>query len=440
MLYRKIEKQIKDYLESSDNKVLLVEGARQVGKSYIIRHVCSAMYENYIEINMVEDRENSQSFATAKSLEDFYFVLSTVAGEKLRNATRENTVIFLDEIQEYPHLLTLLKFLNADGRFTYIASGSLLGVAMRYTTSVPVGSLRIMTMYPLDFEEFLIANNFGQYAIDTIKSKLLARETLSESIHTRLMDLFRKYLIVGGMPDAVNEYVKTQNIVEIRAIQQDIMRLYAADASKYESGRRSQIKRLYELIPSNMENKKKRVVIKNIEGKKGSRYSDYVDEFEYLISSGIALEVMAISNPKYPLAETMTKNLMKLYMNDVGLLTAVLYETNVMPIIRDERSINLGSVYESVVASELKAHGRRLYYYDNKKHGEVDFLINDTKLVSVVPIEVKSGKDYKIHSAIERMTETEDYAIVAGYVLSNEREIVERGKIVYMPVYGLLAL
>jgi predicted AAA+ superfamily ATPase len=182
------------------------------------------------------------------------------------------------------------------------------------------------------------------------------------------------------------------------------------------------------------------VVIKNIEGKKGSRYSDYVDEFEYLISSGIALEVMAISNPKYPLAETMTKNLMKLYMNDVGLLTAVLYETNVMPIIRDERSINLGSVYESVVASELKAHGRRLYYYDNKKHGEVDFLINDTKLVSVVPIEVKSGKDYKIHSAIERMTETEDYAIVAGYVLSNEREIVERGKIVYMPVYGLLAL
>jgi hypothetical protein len=440
MLYRKIEKQIKDYLESSDNKVLLVEGARQVGKSYIIRHVCSAMYENYIEINMVEDRENSQSFATAKSLEDFYFVLSTVAGEKLRNATRENTVVFLDEIQEYPHLLTLLKFLNADGRFTYIASGSLLGVAMRYTTSVPVGSLRIMTMYPLDFEEFLIANNFGQYAIDTIKSKLLARETLSESIHTRLMDLFRKYLIVGGMPDAVNEYVKTQNIVEIRAIQQDIMRLYAADASKYESGRRLQIKRLYELIPSNMENKKKRVVIKDIEGKKGSRYSDYVDEFEYLISSGIALEVMAISNPKYPLAETMTKNLMKLYMNDVGLLTAVLYETNVMPIIRDERSINLGSVYESVVASELKAHGRRLYYYDNKKHGEVDFLINDTKLVSVVPIEVKSGKDYKIHSAIERMTETEDYAIVTGYVLSNEREIVERGKIVYMPVYGLLAL
>jgi predicted AAA+ superfamily ATPase len=440
MLYRKIEKQIKDYLESSDNKVLLVEGARQVGKSYIIRHVCSAMYENYIEINMVEDRENSQSFATAKSLEDFYFVLSTVAGEKLRNATRENTVVFLDEIQEYPHLLTLLKFLNADGRFTYIASGSLLGVAMRYTTSVPVGSLRIMTMYPLDFEEFLIANNFGQYAIDTIKSKLLARETLSESIHTRLMDLFRKYLIVGGMPDAVNEYVKTQNIVEIRAIQQDIMRLYAADASKYESGRRLQIKRLYELIPSNMENKKKRVVIKDIEGKKGSRYSDYVDEFEYLISSGIALEVMAISNPKYPLAETMTKNLMKLYMNDVGLLTAVLYETNVMPIIRDERSINLGSVYESVVASELKAHGRRLYYYDNKKHGEVDFLINDTKLVSVVPIEVKSGKDYKIHSAIERMTETEDYAIETGYVLSNEREIVERGKIVYMPVYGLLAL
>jgi hypothetical protein len=440
MLYRKIEKQIREYLSSDSNKVLLVEGARQVGKSYIIRHICSQMYENYIEVNMVEDRDNRQVFANAKSVEDFYFVLSTIAGEKLSKATRDNTIIFLDEIQEYPHLLTLIKFLNADGRFRYIASGSLLGIALRYTTSVPVGSLRIMKMYPLDFEEFLIANNFGQMAIDTIKSKIKARESLSEAIHNRVMDLFRKYLIVGGMPDAVNEFISTQNVMELRAIQQDIMRLYAADASKYEKGQRLQIKRMYDLIPSNMENKKKRMILKNIEDKTGSRFSDYAEEFEYLIHSGIALEVMAISNPKYPLAESMTKNLLKLYLNDVGMLTSVLYDTNVMAILRDDNSINLGSVYESVVASELKAHGRQLFYYDNKKHGEVDFLINDTDLLSVVPIEVKSGKDYKVHSAIERMTTNEDYAIVTGYVLSNSREIEVRDKVVYLPIYSTLVL
>lgn len=440
MLYRKIEKQIREYLSSDSNKVLLVEGARQVGKSYIIRHICSQMYENYIEVNMVEDRDNRQVFANAKSVEDFYFVLSTIAGEKLSKATRDNTIIFLDEIQEYPHLLTLIKFLNADGRFRYIASGTLLCIALRYTTSVPVGSLRIMKMYPLDFEEFLIANNFGQMAIDTIKSKIKARESLSEVIHNKVMDLFRKYLIVGGMPDAVNEFISTQNVMELRAIQQDIMRLYAADASKYEKGQRLQIKRMYDLIPSNMENKKKRMILKNIEDKTGSRFSDYAEEFEYLIHSGIALEVMAISNPKYPLAESMTKNLLKLYLNDVGMLTSVLYDTNVMAILRDDNSINLGSVYESVVASELKAHGRQLFYYDNKKHGEVDFLINDTDLLSVVPIEVKSGKDYKVHSAIERMTTNEDYAIVTGYVLSNSREIEVRDKVVYLPIYSTLVL
>jgi hypothetical protein len=440
MLYRKIERQIREYLSSRSNKVLLIEGARQVGKSFIIRHVCEDMYENYIEVNMVQDRANEQVFANVHSIDEFYFLLSTIAGEKFRNATKENTVIFLDEIQEYPHLLTLLKFLNADGKYTYIASGSLLGVTLKYTTSIPVGSLRIMSMYPLDFEEFLIANNFAQMAIDTIKAKLSAHESLSESIHNKIMDLFKKYLIVGGMPDAVNEFIQTKNIVEIRAIHQDIVRLYTADASKYDEVKRLNIKRIYDLIPSNMENRKKRVVLKDIEDKKWSRFSDYTNEFEYLVSSGIALEVMAISNPRYPLAESMTKNLLKLYLNDVGLLTSVLYGTNIMPIINDVRSINLGSVYENMVAAELSAHGRKLFYYDNKKQGEVDFIINDTNKVSVVPIEVKSGKDYTIHSSINRMVNVDDYGIATGYVLSNNREIIEKDKVVYMPIYATLLI
>jgi predicted AAA+ superfamily ATPase len=440
MLYRKIQQQISDYLTSDSNKVLLIEGARQVGKSFIIRHVCTKMYKNYIELNMAEDKVGDKLFENVSKVDDFYLALSSVAGAKLIGADKHNTIVFIDEIQEYPQLLTLLKFLNAEGRFTYIASGSLLGVTLKYTTSIPVGSLRIMTMYPLDFEEFLLANGFAQPGIDIIKEKLRRHESLDEAFHQKLMDAFRKYLLVGGLPDAVNEFIKSKNIVEVRAIQRDIIRLYAADASKYELNRRLQIKRIYDLIPSNMENRKKRIVLKSIEDKKGSRFSDYADEFEYLISSGIALEVMAISNPKFPLAESMTKNLLKLYLNDVGLLTATLFDVNISPIMNDVRSINLGSVYESVIAEELKAHGRKLFYYDNKKHGEVDFLINDTQLLSVVPIEVKSGKDYTIHSAIGRLTETPDYAIATGYVLSNSREIEVNGKIVYLPIYSTLII
>lgn len=295
-------------------------------------------------------------------------------------------------------------------------------------------------MFPLDFEEFLWSQNFGQEAVDFIKSKLKSHESVEENIHTRLMDLFRKYLLIGGMPDAVNAYNESNNIQEVRAIQTDIMRLYAADAAKYDIEHRLKIQRVYQLIPSNMENKKKRVVVKDIEDKAGSRFSQYFEEFEYLIHSGIALEVMAVSDPRYPLAETMTKNLLKLYLNDVGLLTSVLYGDNPRAIIDDKCSVNLGSVYESAVAQQLRSNGHKLFYYDNKKKGEVDFLINDNRLLSVVPLEVKSGKDYTVHSAVGKLVDNEDYGILQGYVLSNDRIIRSDGKITYLPVYSSIIL
>ena len=171
------------------------------------------------------------------------------------------------------------------------------------------------------------------------------------------------------------------------------------------------IRRIYDLIPSNMENKKKRVVAQHIEHKKGKTFGDYQDEFEYLISAGIALNVQAISNPRFPLAESQGKNLLKLYLNDVGLLSGILYGHNIQAILEDVRSINLSSVYETVVASELIAHGYTLFYYDNRSKGEVDFLIDDYEGLSVVPIEVKSGKDYMVHSALNTFVSQDEYHI-----------------------------
>ena len=436
MLYRKISRLIADHLRAQDPRILLVDGARQVGKTYIIRYVGKQLFENLIEVNMVEDSLGERLFAQTRSVEDFYLQLSMLHGDKMKE--KQNTLVFLDEIQEYPQLLTLLKFLAQDGRFTYIASGSLLGVTLAQTTSIPMGSIRKVRMYPLDLEEFLLANGLNETAIATLRTKFQARQALDEAMHNKMMDLFRKYLLVGGLPDAVNTFLETRNIQRVREVQREIHDYYAADASKYDAGRKLKIRRIYDLIPSNMENKKKRVVAQQIENKRGKTFGDYQDEFEYLISAGIALNVQAVSNPHFPLAETEGKNLLKLYLNDVGILSALLYGNNIRAILEDVRSINLGSVYETVVASELAAHGYKLFYYDNRTKGEVDYLIDDYNSLSVVPIEVKSGKDYTVHSALNHFVSNAEYHIQTAFVLSNAREITAKGKITYLPIYDIM--
>ncbi len=436
MLYRKMEALIEAHLTSDSQKILLIDGARQVGKTYLIRYVGQKLFENFIEINLVEDSLGDRLFAETRTVEDLYLQISMLAGERMKQ--KENTLIFLDEIQAYPHLLTLLKFLSQDGNFTFIASGSLLGVTLSQTTSIPMGSIRKVRMFPLDFEEFLYANGMSRMAVSAMRKKFEKREALDEATHNKMMDFFRKYLLVGGLPDAVNSYLSDHNIQLVREIQREIHDYYAADASKYDEEKKLKIRRIYDLIPSNMENKKKRVVAKRIEGKKGKRFGDYQDEFDYLVSAGIALNVRAISTPVFPLLESSGKNLLKLYLNDVGILTGLLYGNNIRAVLSDQTSVNLGSVYESVVASELIAHGYQLFYYDNRTKGEVDYLIDDYESLSAVPIEVKSGKDYTVHSALNTFVQNEDYHIKKAFVVSNERKVTTQGKVTYLPIYDIM--
>ena len=438
MLNRKIQSDIENYLSSNSNRMLLVDGARQVGKSFIIRHVGRKRFANYIEVNMESDRQNDRLFADATSVDKFYLALSAFAGDLMGN--KDDTLVFIDEIQAYDHLLTLVKFLMQDGRFTYIASGSLLGITLQKTQSIPIGSIQQLHMAPMDFEEFLWANNVGTEVIQEMFRRFKSREQLPESLHNKIMDLFKRYLLVGGMPDAVNAFVSEHNIVSVRSVQNDIFELYKRDAAKYEkeSLRKLKIQRIYNMIPSNLENRKKRVVMKNIEGKEGKRTSDYQDEFDYLVSSGVALEVDAISQPVYPLVQNAGKNLLKLYLNDVGIFTNILYHNNIKPVLADEKSVNLGAVYETVVAQELKAHGYNLYYYDNKKNGAVDYLIDDFENMSSLPIEIKSGKDYTQHCALNKFLANPDYIVTRGFVLSNVPDVYEQSGVVYMPIYNVM--
>lgn len=434
MLYRKFEKRIEKFFKEEPNKILLVNGARQIGKSYLIRYVGKRMFKNYIEINLKEDKENLGVFANVKSTSDFYMQLGAIAGNRL--GAKEDTLVFLDEIQSYPHLMTMLKFLNQEARYTYVASGSQLGVALSETASVPIGSVEIEEMYPLDFEEFLLAMGCGQETIDGMREKFLAGESLNESLHNYMMQQFKIYLLVGGMPDAINKFLENRNMSRVRKVHRDIHELYRIDASQYDTEKKLLIRKIYDMIPSYMENKKKRVVVKRIEETASHKqFSDYANEFEYLTNSGIALGVQAVSNPRFPLTESESKNLLKLYMNDVGLLTNLLYGLNINAVLQDDRSINLGSVYETVVAQELHAHGFTLHYYDNKQKGEVDYLIDDYEHLTVLPIEVKSGKDYTVHSALDNLLKTPDYRIQKAVVLSNEREVSMKNGITYLPVY-----
>ena len=436
-MYRKISKYIEDYLTHDYNKILCIDGARQVGKTYIIRELCKKYFKNFIELNMANDKVGDRIFANVGTINDFYIQVSALAGEKMD--TKENTIIFIDEIQEYPQLLTLLKPLNDDDKYRYICSGSSLGISLSNTTLIPMGSIVEKKMYPMDFEEFLLANSFGEIALNYLKECFINKKSPELSIHNKVLNLFKMYLIVGGMPEAIKIFVESKNIFRVKEAQQNIQNYYGADASKYDKEHKLKIKRIYDMVPSNIENKVKRIQYKKIENIDDVRYTKYIDEFDYLISSGIVLDTKAITEPKFPLIQSSSKNLIKLYMNDVGIFTNVLYQTNINAVLED-KGVNLGAVYETVVAQELICHNHKLYYYDRKKIGEVDYLIDDYNNLSVVPIEVKSGKDYMNFKALTKIIDEPNYRINYGYVLNNDSEIKQIDKIIYMPIYFIMFL
>ena len=273
MLERKFTKVLELFLKENQNKILLVNGARQIGKSYLIRYVGKRLFTHFVEINLKEDKEGEQVFASVHTTNDLYMRLSNYypkpMGDKL------DTLIFLDEIQSYPHLMTMLKFLNQEGKYRFIASGSQLGVALSQTPSVPLGSVEIQQMFPLDFEEFLWATGVSKEWIANIQAHYKKEEPLDESTHNLLLKRFQYYLLVGGLPDAINRYLEDRNMVRVRMVHKDIHELYRIDASQYDEEHKLKIRRIYDLIPSNLENKKKRIVYKQIENKTGKHFADY---------------------------------------------------------------------------------------------------------------------------------------------------------------------
>ena len=436
MFYRKIEERINRYYADKNAKILVIDGARQIGKSFIIRETGKKFFKHFVEINLKDDSEGDKLFESVRTTEDFYLQVSALYGNNLGDVS--DTMIFLDEIQVYPHLLTMLKPLRADARYRYICSGSLLGITLQHTF-IPMGSIDEVKMFPMDFEEFLLANNVGKDVISYLRKCFADQTPPSEGIHKTILGLFKRYLLSGGLPDSVKAFVEAKNVYTMRENQALTYKYYSDDAAKYDKEHSLKIRRIYDYLPSCMENKVKRIQFKKIEDAPKASMGRYQDEFDYLLSSGCVLGAKAISNPVFPLCESASKNLIKLYYNDVGLLTNLLYKNNIDAVLNKDSGVNLGSVYETACAMELSAHGHDLYYFDSKKVGEVDFLINDYENTSILPIEIKSGNDQNNFRAIPKLVK-EPYNLQKGYIFGNENGISSKSNLVTFPIYMIMFL
>lgn len=427
MLFRKIYSELEQFYSENSNEALLVTGARQIGKSFVIREFGKYHFENFIEINFIEMPQAIEAFNNAKNANDILLRISALTNQPMQKG---KTLIFFDEVQKVPEIVTAIKFLVEEGSYRYALSGSLLGIELKGLRSVPVGFMTIKEMYPLDLEEFFIACGVQPQVFDALKKSFEQKLPVDSVVHEKMMQLFRLYMITGGMPAVVQAYIDTNNIQNVLAVQKSILQMYRKDISQYDPQNKLYIEDIFDLIPSELNSQNKRFILKRLN--ENLKFNRYEDSFIWLREAGVALPTYNIESPTLPLELAKQRNLFKLFSNDVGLLASQYAQGIQLKILNNENSINFGAIFENTVAQELKAHGFKLFYFNSKKQGELDFVIKLDD--EIVPIEVKSGKDYERHNALKNVLANPDYDIKKAYVLCNDNLKVS-GKITYLPIY-----
>ena len=430
-MFRKAKSKLINW-KATSNKALLVTGARQVGKTYIIREFLKEEFgeDNFIEFNLIENELAKTTIENSSNSEDLLFRLSALTN---KNMIKGKTIIFLDEVQVCSNIITAIKFLVEDGSFRYILSGSLFGTELKDIKSIPVGYMDSFQMYPLDFEEFLIANGLNTNVLDRLKTNFEKLTRVDKIVHSKLIDMFHLYLIVGGMPSVVKKYLETNNLKDVVEEQNNINRFYRQDISKYDENNNLYIKDIFDLIPSELNNQNKRFIMKNLN--ENIKFNRYENSFLWLKDAGVALPVYCADEPKTPLILSKSRNLFKLFHCDVGLLASMYMDNNLqIKILNKDKDINFGSIYENAIAEELVSKGFDLYYYKNNKVGEIDFLIENKGVV--IPLEIKSGKNYKRHNALDNLL-VDSVDIPKAYIFSNNNIEVDGNK-VYLPIYMIM--
>ena len=426
-MYRKDSIIIEEWLKRSD-KALLVTGARQIGKTWLIREEIAKSGYCKFEVNFIDQPDLVDYLNVKMSANEFLVKLKMIMPEDCKP---QETVVFFDEIQKCPEIVTKIKFLVEEGSFKYVMSGSLLGVELKGIASVPVGYLTFLRMYPMDFEEFMIANNVSKTTLEMLKAKFETCQPVDEFIHQKLLSLFFIYLIVGGMPDAVKIYIATKDIREVDKVQRDIVALYKEDFSQYESeDKKLKLISIYDIIPAELNKQNKKFVFTMLN--KELKFDRYENSFLWLKDAGVALPVYNVEAPVIPLKASKSSNVFRLFSNDTGLLTSAYPAETKLELINKNSEVNNGAHFENAVVQQLMANGLEPYFCKKKNIGELDVLVEmDGK---VVPIEVKSGKAYKAHKSLDNFMKISDYHIEKAYVLS-VANMEQEGSVVYLPIY-----
>ena len=432
MLRRKIERRFEEWSRDPDKRALLVWGARQVGKTTSVRTFASQAYDCFIEINFEEKPSLKAVFSGDLDADTLYEKLSAAGLGELRP---HHTLLFLDEIQSCPEARTALKFLVEDGRLDVIASGSLLGLNYRDVSSYPAGYEQKVEMHSLDFEEFLWANDIPVETITALYGHFQAGTAVDPFIHERMMELFKRYMIVGGMPAVVVEYLKMKDIQRVIEVQQMILSSYRDDISKYAGRDKNRAKAVFDSIPMQLMEKNKKFKLAAVQH--GAKNRTYEDAVLWLSDAGIAAFCFNVSELRLPFELSEKRNAYKFFLCDTGLLSAMSLGNVQAAILAGELSINEGAVTENAVADLLRKRGRSLHYYDRKGRLEIDFLIAAKD--GPVPVEVKSGKDSRRHASLTNILKDSDHVISRAVVLcTGNMESV--GKVTYMPLYMVMFL
>ena len=426
MIIRELDSQIKEHYKQSNNALLLT-GARQVGKSYAIRKYGTTNYTSFVEINFIEQPQAVQIFKNATSASDLLLRISAFTQKPL---IKGETLIFFDEVQVYPDILTWIKFLVDSAEYKYALSGSLLGIQLKDIRSIPVGYMSEIKVHPLTFEEFIRAIGVGNTTINSLKNSWDNHVPIDDIVHTKMMQLFNLYLIVGGMPAAIQAYIDSNNIQQVMSVQHDILQLYKKDIAQYNERRKLYIQDIFDIIPSELNAQNKRFILKDVN--QNIKFSRSENDFIWLSDAGVALPVYNVEAPCTPLILNKQRNLFKLFQNDVGLLACQYADGIQLDILNGESTMNFGAIYENYVAQELNANHHALYYYNSKKYGELDFLVEQAN--NILAIEVKSGKTYQRHNALDKCLSCNEFHIDQAIVLCHDNLTV-KGNITYMPIY-----
>ena len=434
MLKRKIEIELERFHTDTTRKALLLTGARQVGKTFSVREFGRSHYESFVEFNFIRDKDACKIFRDVSDERDILLRISALSKVRLIPG---KTLIFFDEVQACPEAVTFIKFLVDEGSYRYILSGSLLGVELKNLRSVPVGYMNEVKMFPLDFEEFIRANGIGDEVTGHLRDAFANRHSPDRLVHERMMRYHLLYLVTGGMPAVVQKYIDTNDIQQVLAEQRAIVREYLRDVTQYDGRLKMRLRHIYSLIPSELNKHNKRFYLKNVYER--GRFDRAESDFIWLKEAGVAIPVYNVDEPKIPLELAKKANLFKLFMNDVGLLCSLYMDGIQLKILNGETAMNFGAVYENYVAQELAAHGfENIYYYNSKKRGEVDFLVEFNS--AVLPIEAKSGKNFTDHAALDNLMSAPEFRIPSAIVLCRDGQVATTGKITCMPIYFLMFL